>query len=80
MFLRFEVLDGTITLNGTVSGSRGDWKVSVTAPGGIVTEDETTERYWHALFEEMLVTAFKNASRRRFPTAGPPLVASGAKA
>jgi hypothetical protein len=67
MFLRFEVLDGTITLNGTVSGSRGAWKVSISAPGCVVAEDETTERNWHTLFEEMLATAFKNASRRRFP-------------
>jgi hypothetical protein len=67
MYLKFEILEGTITLNGTIAGSRGDWTVRVTAPGGVVTEDRTTERTWHALFTEMTAAAFKSAHRRRFP-------------
>jgi hypothetical protein len=49
--------------------------VRIEAPGGFVTEDETCERTWHTLFSEMTTAAFRAASRRRFPTAGPPLVA-----
>ena len=46
MFIKGEVLNGTITLGFTVSGERGDWKVRITSPGGITIEDETTERHW----------------------------------
>ena len=80
MLMRFEILEGTITLTGTVSGSRGDWTVSVTAPGNITTEDTTCERTWHPLFTEMTTSAVKLASRRRLMTVGPPVLAdSGAK-
>lgn len=67
MLLKFEALIGTITLTGSVSGKRGEWCVSITAPGGVVTSDETTERTWFPLFSEMLSAAFENANRRRFP-------------
>jgi hypothetical protein len=64
MCLKFEALVGTLT--GTVSGKRGEWAVTTTAPGGVVTADETTARTWFPLFSEMLATDFENANRRRF--------------
>ena len=67
MFLKFEALVGTVTLTGTVSGQRGEWAVSITAPGSITTSDETTERTWFPLFSEMLAAAADGANRRRFP-------------
>ena len=67
MLIRGEVLIDTFTLAFTVSGSRGDWSVTVTAADGIETKDETCEATWYPLFSEMLTTAFKNAQRRRFP-------------
>ena len=49
--------NGTHTLGFTVSGERGGWTVRITSPGGITIEDETTERHWHLLFNEMLTKA-----------------------
>ena len=65
MLIRGSALVGTVTIEFTVSGQRGDWKVAMTAPGGVVTEDETTERQWHLLFTEMLSTAVEGTNRRR---------------
>ena len=79
MLIRFEALQDTITLSGTVSGSRGEWKVSISAPGNIVTEDETTGRHWHALFDEMLANAFRNVNRRRVPERTPLAAGNEAK-
>jgi len=67
MLIRGEALIETITLAFTVFGQRGDWCVTVTAADGIEAKDETCEREWFPLFTEMLNTAFKNASKRRFP-------------
>ena len=47
------------------SGERGNWTVRITSPGGVTTEDETTERHWFLLFNEMLTKAFDAARRRR---------------
>ena len=65
MFIKGEVLNGTHTLGFTISGERGDWKVRITSPGDVTTEDETTERHWFLLFNEMLTKAFDAARRRR---------------
>ena len=54
MFIKGEALEGTITVSFTISGKRGEWRVSITAPGGIVTEDETVEASWDQLFKELL--------------------------
>ncbi|MGA7153784.1 MAG: hypothetical protein WBY84_20650 [Pseudolabrys sp.] len=67
MLIRGEALIDTITLAFTISGKRGEWSVSITAPGGVVTSDETTERTWFPLFTEMLASSYENACRRRFP-------------
>ena len=66
MLIRGDALIDTITISFTISGSRGDWKITTTS-GGIIAQDETVERTWFPLFSEMLSTAFENASRRRFP-------------
>jgi hypothetical protein len=78
MFLKFEALVGTITLTGTVSGKRGEWAVTITAPGGITRSDETVEKDWAPLFNEMLAAAHEAAIRQRFPERAA-LSASGAK-
>ena len=67
MLLKFEALIGTVTLTGTVSGKRGEWAVTITAPGGHTKTDETTERTWFPLFSEMLTAASEDAIKRRFP-------------
>ena len=67
MFIRGEALVDTVTLTFAISGKRGEWAVTITQPGGIVTEDETVEASWYPLFTEMLRAAFENANRRRFP-------------
>jgi hypothetical protein len=67
MLIKGEALISTVTLGFAVSGSRGEWKVTITSPGGITTEDETTERTWFPLFSEMLASAYEAANRRRFP-------------
>lgn len=65
MLIKGEALVGAVTVAFNISGSRGDWKVAMTAPGGVVTEDETTERQWHLLFTEMLTAAVEGTNRRR---------------
>jgi hypothetical protein len=67
MLIRGEALIDTITLAFTIGGKRGEWSVSITAPGGVVTSDETTEKTWYPLLTEMLAAAFESANRRRFP-------------
>ena len=67
MLIRGEALIDTITLAFTISGKRGEWSVSITAPGGVVTSDETTEKTWHPLLTEMLAAAHDAAIKRRFP-------------
>jgi hypothetical protein len=68
MYIRGEALEGVTTLSFTISGQRGNWTVTVTAPGNIKTEDTTCERSWDKLFREMTTAAFKTANRRRgFP-------------
>ncbi len=49
MLIRGEALIETITLAFTISGKRGEWAVSITAPSGVVTSDETTEKTWYPL-------------------------------
>jgi hypothetical protein len=80
MYMRFECLEGVTTLSGTVSGECFDWKVTVTAPGNITTEDTTGERQWFTLWSELVTAAFKNANKRRSLTAGPPLAAGNGTA
>jgi len=65
MFMKFEVLVGTVTVTGTISGKRNEWTVRIEAPGGIVTTDETVELTPYPLLSEMLVAAIDNAKRRR---------------
>jgi hypothetical protein len=71
MFMKFEVLTGTVTLSGTVSGKRGDWTVRITSPGGVTTEDQTTERTWFPLWTELVSAASDNEKRKRVPSARP---------
>jgi hypothetical protein len=71
MFIRGEALVDTITIAFTISGSRGEWKVSISAPGNITKKNETTERTWFPLFTEMLSDAYGAACRRRFPERAP---------
>jgi hypothetical protein len=70
MFIKGEALHGSHTLGFSISGERGNWSIRVTAPGGVVTSDETTERTWFPLFSELLSTAFESAHRRRLLSAG----------
>lgn len=71
MLLKGEALVGTITLGFSVHGERGSWKVSISAPGGTASEDETTEASWFPLFSEMLSMAYEDVCRRRFPERAP---------
>jgi len=64
MLLKFECLIGTVTLTGAVSGKRYEWQVTVSAPGGITRTDETVERHWAPLLDEML-TATHDAVLRQ---------------
>jgi len=66
-FTKFETLVGTVTLTGTISGKPYEWTITVVAPGGIVTTDETTERTPQALWDEMRSAAYRSVMRRRFP-------------
>ena len=65
MFMKFEVLIGTVTVSGTISDKKNEWTVSMTAPGGIVMTDETVEAGPYVLFSEMLRDAVESANRRR---------------
>ena len=67
MLIRGEALIDTITLAFTISGKRREWSVTITAPGGIMTQDETVAATWYPLLNEMLAAAFESANRRRFP-------------
>ena len=67
MFLKFEALIGTVTLKGTVSGKRNEWMISVTSPGGITKTNETVEKDWAPLLNEMLAAAHEATIKRRFP-------------
>jgi hypothetical protein len=66
MFIKGDCLIGPHTFTFTVHGQRGEWKVTVIGPAGYSKSDETAERQWHSLFNEMLATAYENANRRRF--------------
>ena len=65
MLIKGEALIDSVTLAFTVSGKRGEWKVSVTAPGGTATEDETVEATWYLLLNEMLLAAYETVRRKR---------------
>ena len=67
MLIRGEGLIDTVTLAFTISGKRGERKVSVTAPGGTATEDETVEATWCLLLNEMLLAAYETVRRKRSP-------------
>jgi hypothetical protein len=67
MLLKGEVLIESVTLNFAIHGKRNEWTVTIVAPGGITTEDETVEATWYPLFNEMLSAAYEGACRRRFP-------------
>lgn len=71
MLIKGEALISTVTLGFAVSGERGNWKVSISAPGSVTKENETTERTWFPLFTEMLSDAYETAQRRRFPERAP---------
>ena len=66
MLIRGEGLIDTVTLAFTISRKRGEWKVSVTAPG-TATEDETVEATWYLLLNEMLLAAYETVRRKRSP-------------
>ena len=67
MLMRGEALIDTVTLAFTISGKRGEWKVSVTAPGATATEDETAEANWYLLLNEMLLATYVTVRRKRYP-------------
>jgi hypothetical protein len=71
MVLRGEAQIQAYTFGFTVAGQRGDWTVTITSPGGIKTEDETSERTWFPLFSELLSEAYHTAQRKRFPERRP---------
>ena len=61
MVIRGEVLIDIFTFGFSVHGTRGEWALTVTAPGfpgSITTEDATTEATWHSLFNEMIGDAY----------------------
>jgi hypothetical protein len=65
MLIKGEALISTVTLNFAVHGKRHEWTVTVTAPGGISKTDETVERHWAPLLDEMLVAAHDAVLRNR---------------
>ena len=71
MVIRGEVQIDVFTFSFTIHGKRGDWKLTITAPGfpfgSITTEDETKEPTWFAPFNEMVSDAYSAACRKRFP-------------
>jgi hypothetical protein len=71
MLIKGDVLIQSITLNFSIHGKRNEWTVAITAPGGVVTEDETVEATWYPLFTELLSTAYESACRQRFPERAP---------
>ena len=81
MLIKGEALIDIFSFQFSIHGQRGDWRLSITAPGfpgSITTEDETSEPTWHSLFNAMLSDAYEAACRRRFPERTA-LAASGAK-
>jgi hypothetical protein len=78
MLIKGEALIQTFTFGFSISGQRNEWRIAITAPGGVTTSDETTEKTWYPLLNEMLSAAFESANRRRFPERTA-LSASGAK-
>jgi hypothetical protein len=71
MFMKFEILSGSVTVSGAVSGERGDWTVKVLASdfGSKVIEDQSTESSWHGLFDELVAEALADARRQRMALA-----------
>lgn len=71
MFMKFEILSGAVTVSGSVSGERGNWAIRVVPSdtGSKVAEDQTTERSWHNLFDEMVAEALADARRQRMALA-----------
>ena len=71
MVIRGEVQIDVFTFSFTIHGSRGDWKLSITAPGvpfgSVTTEQEINEPTWFQAFNEMLSDAYEGACRQRFP-------------
>ena len=71
MVLRGECQIDVFTFGFTIHGSRGDWKLTISAPGfpfgGVTTEHETKEPTWFLAFNEMLSDAYSAACRRKFP-------------
>jgi hypothetical protein len=69
MLLKGEALIQSYTFAFSIYGQRNDWKITVTAPGNIVTERETGEATWFPLFSEMLADAHAAASHNKIPAA-----------
>ena len=67
MVIRGEALIQSFTFSFAVHGQRNDWRVTVTAPGGVASEHETQEATWFPLFNEMLAAASETASHNRIP-------------
>ena len=67
MLIKGEALISTVTLNFSVHGKRNEWTVSVSAPEGASWTDETVERHWAKLLDELLVAAHDAVIRKRFP-------------
>jgi hypothetical protein len=67
MLLKGEALIGTFTFTFAAHGKRGEWHVTVTAPGGMTSECETQEATPYALLNEMLADACDSASHQRIP-------------
>jgi hypothetical protein len=70
MLLRGEALVSSFTLGFSVFGERGDWKVSVSGPSGISSENETQEESPYDLLDSMLTATFETCCRR-FPQRAP---------
>lgn len=67
MLLRGEALIQSFTIGFSVSGERGNWRVTTNAPGGVVSECETQEATWFLLFNDMLADAYETASHNKIP-------------
>ena len=71
MVIRGEVQIDVFTFSFTIHGSRGDWKLTISAPGfpfgSVTTEQETKEPTWFPAFNGMLSDAYAAACRRSFP-------------
>ena len=69
MFIKLEILEDTVTLTGTVHGKRYEWEVILTSPSGEVFKDQTGEREWHTLYNELFESALADARRSRMKLA-----------